>query len=280
MHIEKYNLSVGKIEIGHDLRTHKEYKNKDIDFTLSHSNYHFNEVAPMQRLEERINEIYIYGKNGKHKDDINYLVSVCVQYPENCSVDEETFFILMDKVFTNRFGKDNKICSCVHLDEKGKSHLHYKFMPVVYNGKKNRYELCAKKVVNRQMLMSFHKDIENDLLALGYNIKLHDPENHVKGQNIDDIEEYKKYKEHIKQLEEKIAELEKGIIDRENKINDLNVKGRAMVEKYNSLVDKFDSLKIEFDEMQEEIKKYLNDDMNLDEKINFNRKYNIDEIVR
>ena len=127
------------------------------------------------------------------------------------------------------------------------------------------------------MLQSLHEDIENELFNLcGKKIPLMNDEEVRNIPFVEDINVYKK----LKDLENKCIELENGIVERENKIKELNIKGRAMVEKYNLLVDKFDALKIEFDEMHQEIKRYLLDDMSLDEKIDFTKRYNMDEIIK
>lgn len=219
MHIAKYNLLAGKLEIGHAMRLHKTYKNKDIDFSKTEQNYHFNEIDPLTKLQNRINDIYIYGKNGKHKNDINYLCSVCIHYPKDCSMDEESFFCLMNDILTKKFGADNVINSVVHKDEN-RPHMHFQFMPVIYNDKKDRYELCCKKVINRNMLQHFHEDIENEFAKNGYIVKLHDS-NNLQHQNINDIEDYKKYKDKIKSLENEYDNLENEYNDLANEFNDL-----------------------------------------------------------
>lgn len=208
MHIKKYNYHAAIKTIYHDLRKHETYRNEDIDPSKTKDNLILHDIDPLEKMKKRIDEIYIYGKNGKHKNDINYICSVCVQYPEGCNLDEDEFFNAMDCVLSKRFGSKNRISSVVHKDEKGKVHLHYKFMPVIYNKQKNREELCAKKVVNRSMLLTFHKDVENDLKSLGYDIKLHDPDKHIGKTNIKDIEEYKKLQDILNSKQKEIKEIE------------------------------------------------------------------------
>lgn len=209
MHIEKetYNEAIKKIE--HDLRQHKNYKNKDIDLNKSNRNYHYGNWKPIEKFKKRINEIYIYGKDGKNKDKINYLCSIVVQYPDNCPVDEKTFFTCIVNIFSRRFGIENVISACVHVDEVGargvgKHHLHFKFLPVIKMEKeKNGYteKLCAKDVVNREMLKTFHEDIEKAFLN-DYGIKL-SLRSQEQREYINDIYEFKEAQEKNRELKEK-----------------------------------------------------------------------------
>ena len=271
MHIKKLTkIQTIKI-LAHDKRENLTYSNENIDISKSKENV----IYQNKILDDVLNGVYIHGKNGKNADKINYTASVCVHYPKNCPISEKEFFDYMNYILSNKFGKDNVVLSVVHNDEK-RSHLHFLFCPVVKSEKHSK-KLCCKEVVNREMLQLFHEDIENELFELcGKKISLRNDEEIRNIPFVEDIDIYKK----LKDLENKCIELENGIIERENKIKELNIKGRAMVEKYNSLVDKFDALKIEFDEMQQEIKRYLLDDMSLDEKIDFTKRYNIDEIIK
>ena len=42
-------------------------------------------------------------------------------------------------------------------------HLHYAFVPVVFDNKKSRYKVSAKEVLTRHDLQTFHDDLDQDL---------------------------------------------------------------------------------------------------------------------
>lgn len=276
MHIEKYkNASVGAI-VGHIKREHLHYKNESVDLSLTDNNTVFVN-RDFKYYEDRIGELYVYGGwKDKTKLKYNSLVDIVVHCPKDYE-DQERFFKIMNFVLCKKFGEDNVICSVVHRDEDSNgvisAHLHFAFIPTIWNDKKEKFQLSYEKCLAHGF-NGFHDDIEKMIKEYfpKDNIKLHDDENKDKFY-FDNIEDYKKMKLELERLQHEID-------IRQHKIDELNIKGRAMVEKYNSLVDKFDDLKIQFDEMEKEIRRYLNDDMNLDEKLDFNRKYNIDEVVR
>lgn len=220
MHIMKLTKTESIKIIGHDFRQHKEYRNKDIDKSKSKDNLVLQKLNSFKDVQKYLddNNIFIYGKDGKNKDKINYMCSVVVQYPKNCPIDEDEFFKMMHAILKGYFG--NCQGSIVHKDESGRNHLHFLFCPIVKDKKHDRNKLCAKEVVNREMLLSFHKDIENEFKEIyDKDISLTNEEC-VKGfKNIDDIEEYKRYKQLqkvVKSLSEKAESLEK-VIDKKDK---------------------------------------------------------------
>src|SRR5699024_12797917 len=42
-------------------------------------------------------------------------------------------------------------------------HMHFAFMPVTYDEKREREKVSAKEVLNRNELKSFHQDLDNHL---------------------------------------------------------------------------------------------------------------------
>lgn len=229
MHIQKLKLQASKMIIGHDLRTHENYSNKGIDLSKSKNNVIYCDRGA-DYLASRSNKIYIYGKNGKHKNDLNYTCSVVVQLPKNCKK-EELFFDTMNDYLNNKFGAKNCVCSVVHRDEAGQPHLHYVFMPVVAMDKaKNGYteKLCAKEVINREMLLGFHKEAEQWLAEWGCPVKLTLEENENRDY-INTVEEYKKAQDINKQLIEQNKQI----------LNEFN----SMVIEYNKLVEDLAKIK-------------------------------------
>src|SRR5699024_12334948 len=68
---------------------------------------------------------------------------------------EETYDFLSE-----RYGKENVLAGVVHNDETT-PHMHFAFMLVTYDEKKQRQKVSAKDVLNRNELNSFHQDLDN-----------------------------------------------------------------------------------------------------------------------
>ncbi len=266
MHIEKETYHEAIIKLKHDLRQSENYKNKDIDKTKSNLNYDFNDVDPFQKFKERINQVYIYGKNGKNKDNINYLCSVVVQYPDNCPLSEEDFFIDMNEILTQKFGEENVISSVVHKDEseKGKSHMHFKFMPIIkMNKPKNGYteKLCAKEVVNRSMLLTFHQDIEKDfkdILKIDLSLRRSEKE---KRPYVNDIYEFKDIQEdyeiaqnELKQTRQDLQTEKQNLAQTKKELVEAFTAYKQLEEQHNKMVDAFNNLQ----EILDKVRKYFN----------------------
>lgn len=196
MHVKKLNKSESIKIIGHDFRQHETYRNTNIDIDRSCNNIVFKDCTNFSAVEKYLtdNEIYVRGKNGKGGEKINFLCSVVCHYPKDCPIGEYEFFSSLHKILTNKFG--NCQGSIVHYDED-RPHLHFLFCPTVYDKKHERYKLCAKEVVNRTMLQTFHSDVEAEFeRRYGYNVKLtRDADERGLKTNIDDIEEYKRIKD-------------------------------------------------------------------------------------
>jgi len=237
MHIKKLTRSESIKIIGHDYRRHGNYKNEDIDLSKSKDNVIFKNVKGFNDITKYIdkNDIYVYGKNGKKKDEINYLCSLVVHYPKECCIDENTFFNCINELLKGKFCHNNNYMgSIVHYDEKS-PHLHFLFVPVCQDKKNNRLKLCAKEVITRDVLKSLHTDIEKDFKDIyGYDVKLTLDEK-VKGiKNIENIEEYKKYKD--LQKENELLKIENETLKKRNE--ELELKNKSFGSAFeNSSID-------------------------------------------
>lgn len=176
-HVEKYKKSQVFGLLRHNCRGKKvfgkeadEHSNKNIRPDLTK----YNDVLDVNPdFRKRLDEIYIYGKNGKNADKINYLCSWVVTAPKNLKKqDRKNFFKAVDKFLHNRYGVKNCVCSVVHYDE-ATPHLHYTFIPVMYDVKKKREKLCADDVISRKDLTTFHADLSKFVESeLGYAVDI------------------------------------------------------------------------------------------------------------
>src|SRR5699024_5280068 len=70
---------------------------------------------------------------------------------------EETYDFLSE-----RYGEENVLAGVVHNDETT-PHMHFAFMQLTYDEKREREKVSAKEVLNRYELKSFHRDFDNHL---------------------------------------------------------------------------------------------------------------------
>lgn len=111
--------------------------------------------------EERLKEILdnTYHMNRK---DVNVMCDWVVTLPKDYQGDSEEFFKYVTAFLSKRYGKDSFVGAYVHMDETT-PHLHYCFVPRVWDEKKERYKVSAKKLINKADLNSFHNDLSKFL---------------------------------------------------------------------------------------------------------------------
>ncbi|MFU1875393.1 plasmid recombination protein, partial [Enterococcus faecium] len=61
---------------------------------------------------------------------------------------QQEFFNEAKNFLDERYGKENAVAAIVHYDETT-PHLHYAFVPVTLDEKKDRLKVSAKEVLNR-----------------------------------------------------------------------------------------------------------------------------------
>lgn len=165
-HVEKFT----KEALGHLCRhfergTGKDgkpirYSNQEIDVSRSHLNYN---LAPqrtnqLEFIKQRCGEVYCL-----NRADVNVLCSWAVTEPQQLPEEErERFFRSVYQFMENRYGKENVVSAYVHMDETT-PHIHFAFVPITFDDKKNRYTVSAKKLINKKELQTFHTDLQEHL---------------------------------------------------------------------------------------------------------------------
>lgn len=169
-HVQKFTSgSAGRI-IGHCEREKSDYgdflkyrTNSDIDTTKMYMNMSMSfhdGLNPHERLHKRLSEVHVLKRK-----DINVMCDWVVTLPKEIPHDLETikpFFNESAKFLMNRYGKENVVSCNVHMDE-AQPHMHFCFVPVVFDIKKDYYKVSAKEVLTRHDLSTFHTDLENHL---------------------------------------------------------------------------------------------------------------------
>lgn len=100
------------------------------------------------------------------------------------------------------------MAAVVHYDETT-PHLHYAFVPVVFDDKKSRYKVSAKEVLTRHDLQSFHEDLDQDLKKV---LPFYEQGilNH-KTLPFENVAEIKKYNDQFNDLKTELADVEENI---------------------------------------------------------------------
>ena len=100
------------------------------------------------------------------------------------------------------------MAAVVHYDETT-PHLHYAFVPVVFDDKKTRYKVSAKEVLTRQDLQTFHDDLDQHLKKV---LPFYEQGilNH-KTLPFENVAEIKKYNDQFNALKNEVADVEDNI---------------------------------------------------------------------
>ena len=193
------------------LSTHFERKtdnhsNEEIDVSRSHLNKDLmqDNSDMISRFDERLENVYCM-----KREDVKALGTWVVTLPDELKNESQNnqnkFFEETKEFLDERYGKENAVCAVVHYDETT-PHLHYAFIPVTFDEKKQREKVSAKEVLNRKDLQSFHDDLDKQLKE-----KLPFYEKGIlnnKTLPFENVEQVKKYNDELKNLESKLHKAE------------------------------------------------------------------------
>lgn len=145
-----------------------KFGNENIDLSRSHLNYNLatHQQGQLDRLHERLGEVYCMKRK-----DVNVLCSWVVTAPKDLPAERQReFFERSYKFLEDKYGKENVISAYVHMDETT-PHMHFAFIPVVYDKKKDREKVSSKEVITRTDIRAFHTEYqaEMDKFAEAYN---------------------------------------------------------------------------------------------------------------
>ncbi|EKS8367222.1 MobV family relaxase [Bacillus thuringiensis] len=196
-HVEKYTKgSVQGLSIHWDRKT-ENHSNQDIDNERSHLNYDLceKEGDTLSRMNDRLSEVHCLNRK-----DVKVCADWAVTLPESLKdaseKEQREFFEKTYEFLVNRYGGEKNVLSAnVHNDET-RPHMHFAFMPVVWDEKKQREKISAKEVLIRKDLKTFHQDLDNFL-------KKEIPQIYKEGIlndktiGVDTVKDLKKYSEEI-----------------------------------------------------------------------------------
>lgn len=224
-HVKKFTRANMKgLSIHLDRKT-LNHSNKDIDVERSYLNYDLcqKDGDTLSRLQERLSEVHCL-----NREDVKVCCSWAVTLPETLKDDSENaqreFFEKTYEFLSKRYGGEKNVVSAqVHNDETT-PHMHFAFIPVVDDKKKQREKVSAKEVLNRKELQSFHQDLDNFLKQEIPHVYQEGILNgKTKDKNIENIHEYK-------EIQQKIEEKKNELLSLSERIPDTNIKLKAKKE--------------------------------------------------
>lgn len=203
-HVQKFTRgNLNGLSIHLDRKT-DHHSNEEIDPTKTYLNIDLcqKEGDTLSRLNDRMKEVYCM-KRDDVKVGCSWIVTLPKNLKEQTESDQQAFFEKTYAFLSERYGGEKNVLSAqVHLDETT-PHLHFVFMPVVWDEKKQREKVSAKEVLNRNDLQKFHGELDTFLKKELPNIY---QEGILNGETIelDSVKEIKKY---AKQIQEKKDDL-------------------------------------------------------------------------
>ncbi|MEB3643302.1 MobV family relaxase [Streptococcus salivarius] len=193
----------------HFERKTDHHTNKEIDVSKSYLNQDLMTDGSdmLSRFNARLNDVYCM-----KRDDVKALATWIVTLPEElaeASYEQQAAFFEETKHFLDeRYGKENTMAAVVHYDETT-PHLHYAFVPVVFDDKKSRYKVSAKEVLTRHDLQTFHEDLDQDLKKVLPFYEKGILNN--KTLPFENVAEIKKYNDQFNALKNELADVEENI---------------------------------------------------------------------
>lgn len=138
-----------------------KYKNGQIDTSRSHLNYNLapeREETQLEFIRQRTDEL-----NALKRKDVNVLGSWIVTVPQTVPQEyQKEFFKTTYGHLTDMYGEKNVVSAYVHMDETT-PHMHFCFVPVVYDAKKQREKVSCKECVTQIDLKKFHPALQKSL---------------------------------------------------------------------------------------------------------------------
>ncbi|MBU7538353.1 plasmid recombination protein [Leuconostoc lactis] len=193
----------------HFERKTDHHTNKEIDVSKSYLNQDLMTDGSdmLSRFNARLNDVYCM-----KRDDVKALATWIVTLPEEIAEapyeQQSAFFEATTNFLNDRYGQENVVAAVVHYDETT-PHLHYAFVPVVFDAKKSRYKVSAKEVLTRHDLQIFHDDLDQHLKKV-LPFYEHGILNN-KTLPFENVAEIKKYNDQFNALKNELADVEENI---------------------------------------------------------------------
>ncbi len=163
MNCEKFTRNQSSNILVHCNRSdlNRTYKNQEIHHDRTCWNYNLapehKNMTDYEFMKNRCENLKILKRS-----NVNWMASWVITIPADYEGSQEMFFKESYNFMENRYGKENVISSYVHLDETS-PHMHFCFVPVIFDSKKQEYKVNAKLCINRTELQKIHPQIQEYL---------------------------------------------------------------------------------------------------------------------
>jgi len=160
-HMMKHTKASCGHMFAHFDRKAEHISNENLDRTRTHLNYNLATHQQMDQGEfvrKRCSEVRC-----QNRKDLNVMVSWVVTAPKDLpEAEHKAFFQASYDFLKNRYGLENIVSAYVHMDEVT-PHMHFAFVPVVEDKKRDGYKISAKEAIDRKDLQTFHKDLDTHM---------------------------------------------------------------------------------------------------------------------
>ncbi|MFK8256094.1 mobilization protein (plasmid) [Leuconostoc pseudomesenteroides] len=228
----------------HFERKTDHHTNKDINVSKTYLNQDLMTDGSdmISRFNDRLSDVYCM-----KRDDVKALATWIVTLPEELAAapyeQQAAFFEETKHFLDERYGKENTMAAVVHYDETT-PHLHYAFVPVIFDAKKERYKVSAKQVLTRRDLQTFHDDLDQDLKKVLPFYEKGILNN--KTLPFENVSEIKKYNDQFKTLKDELTNVEENISAK-----------KALLKITNQELDEVDLAEKQIDDFKQALSKNL-----------------------
>lgn len=250
---QELNEETGELE-------YVRFRNQNIDISKSHLNYNLaparydengKEMSQLEIMHRRLKDEDVYFRKRK---DTNVMCSCVITKPKTLPNEEsERFFKTAYTALAARYGEANVISAYVHKDEN-EDHMHFSFVPVAFDAKRQRLTVSAKMKISRSDLQTLHPYLTAELKKeFGYDVGI---ENGATKEGNVTVSQLKNQTARASELEaqndllqKQVEELEKKAEKYEAKIDDSEKLLKALYLRFKSLLRKLKELVSQVDKM-------------------------------
>jgi len=234
-----------------------KFGNQEIDTGKSHLNYNLAVLHQPDRqgdfVKQRCSEVKM-----QNRADVNVMCSWIVTVPKQIEEDEtERFFKETYKFLSERYGRDNVISAHVHMDETT-PHIHFAFVPVVRDKKKDILKVSAKEAIHKKELQTFHKDLSAHMERIfGRDVGVQNEATKEGNQAIEELkrgtarQELEEIKQQAEEIKKESAETAQGLKESKAQLEALKKEEKDLNKQIKSLEDKFKSKELTIKELEQ-----------------------------
>lgn len=217
-----------------------KFSNQNIDPSRTEFNYNLapkRDISQGEFVKQRCSQVKCLTRK-----NVNVMCSWVVTAPQELKAEEyQKFFQETYDFLEKRYGKENVVSAYVHMDEVT-PHIHFAFVPVVYDKEKGIEKVSAKERVNKSDLKRFHSDLTVHMKrAFGRDIGIENGSTKEGNLKVPQLKEQTEHAERLKTENEVLA----------SKVSELKMEVRGLEAEKLMLADKIASISNQYKEIYE-----------------------------